>query len=146
MNIHFDHRVLTAKQANMRRALEVVTTLLLMACAVAALCGFVMRGMAEGWPMDVRLGTAFLAVLNIVFPFWLLPLPSFSNTLDAHGLIRLQQVAQRHPELAEIIFEWLQNPDLELRREDLAACQQYVEELKEQGRATRGLCLQGRVS
>ncbi len=146
MNIEFDHRVLTAKQATFRRVLELTTTVLLMLCTVAALCGFIARGMAEGWPLDVFGGAVFLGVLLVVFPFWLLPLPSFNNALDAHGRIRLQQLAQRHPELSETIFAWLKNPDLELRREDLAACQQYIEELQPEGRVTRGWSLQGRVS
>ncbi|RUT77762.1 hypothetical protein EOD14_35000, partial [Mesorhizobium sp. M7A.T.Ca.US.000.02.1.1] len=76
MNIEFDHTVLTKKQATIRRVLEMSTAVVLMTCATLALCGFVVRGAAEGWPMDLRAGTAFLSVLTILFPFWLLPLLS----------------------------------------------------------------------
>lgn len=145
MSIDFNHRVLTKKQANFRRALEVATLVLLVACSVGAMCGFVIRGVSEGWPTDVGIGAVFLGTLIVVFPFVLLPLPSFNNALDAQGYVRLQQLAARHPELAETILGWLRDPTLELRRDDLTACREYIEELQADGKALRGWRLQERV-
>lgn len=145
MNIEFDHTVLTRKQATTRRVLEMSTAVVLMTCATLAVCGFVVRGQAEGWPMDLRLGFSFLSVLTILFPFWLLPLPSFTNELDAKGRVRLQTLARRCPDLAPIVLAWLTDETLELRKEDLRACEEYVAEQKKSGISTSWR-LAGRVS
>lgn len=146
MNIEFDHRVLTTKQATTRRVLEILSAIVLMTCATLALCAFVVRGAAEGWPMDVRLGTSFLSVLTILFPFWLLPLHSFTDGLDAKGRARLQVLARRCPDLAPVILAWLADETLELRKEDLRVCEEYVAEQKKDGRSGSSWRLQGRPS
>ncbi|MBS7545550.1 hypothetical protein [Ancylobacter oerskovii] len=145
MNIEFDHIVLTKKQATTRRALEMLTAIVLMTCATLAVCGFAVRGQAEGWPMDLRMGFAFLSALTVLFPFWLLPLPSFTNELDAKGRARLQTLARRWPELAPVIHAWLADETLELRKEDLRACEEYVAEQRKD-RAGTSWRLAGRVS
>lgn len=146
MNLEFDHQVLTKKETAVRRAAEIGAITLFYVAATGAFAGLVLQGIACAWNLEARFALAFMALIIFVSPYWFLPLPSSGQVLSAAGRVRLQKLAGETRELAPVIQAWLRDDNLVLRREDLAACEEYAQELRNEGREIRGWQLQGKVS